>query len=761
MIGTQKLIDRSGGSRSVNEANVSWGNGMNRSTRAVLCASAAAAGLFAGSKGWAQQSPSVPTTAGAAEVQEVVVTAQKREQSVQSVAASITALSGADLDRRGITTVQDLQFAVPSFRAAFQGEATDITIRGVGSTQNGLVSTPGVAVSVDGIYQPNSLTAAMAQLDLQRAEVLLGPQGTLYGRNAVGGSINFLTNAPTDKFEGSLLAGYASYDEYHLQAIVNVPLSDRVRTRLLVDYDDREDGFIKNINPGGSDLDKGSTLSTRFRLSADITSNLTFDLGVSEMHSSGSQMYVVNAGNPAPSAYLAIPFLVNAKYISTPWLTNEDYPARSTRDYESASGTFTWRLPFGTLKSITAYQDFLNPAQLDADGTNLSYINQVDKVRDRTFTQEFDLSGHWGRLDWVGGFFYLFDHNSNYVAYEFPQGQPPYGFPPGAIALYSQPLYDSSSYAAFTDGTFHITKALKLIAGVRYSRDDQTAVYGSTLSWTNGGPPITLCPQETDRLKFTSVTPRAGLQYDLNPSMKVYFTYSEGYKAGGANVYACHDDYKPETITSYEGGFKSRLFNNSVTLDLSIFHYDYTNFQVMQILGLVDSLTNAKAAMVNGAEVEGAWTPNRHWTLNANFSYINAIYTDFYNTDNVEPQLGVQNVAGHLLDNSPRESGDVGIAYRTDLLSFGRLTARFDSSFSSRVYFTEFNGPFDSQAPYGVVNLNLIWDSLDQKYTIRFYVTNLTDKAYKQQSIGVPIVDTYSVVWNDPRQIGGEFKMRF
>lgn len=743
---------------------------MRHTLRGMLCASAAATAAFsiAATAYAATDTAAADTTAtaaaagGGSQVQEVIVTAQRRAESVQAVPAAIDAISGVNLDQRGIANVNDLQFAVPSFHSGTLTGSTGITIRGVGATTVGTGGTSGVAVNIDGVYQTGTTTVDLAQTDLQRVEVLRGPQGTLYGRNATGGAVNFITNAPTDTLSGSFLAGYASYDEYHLQAVLNAPLDDQIRTRLVVDYRDREDGFVKNIDPGGEDVDKGKTLSGRFRLEADITSNLEFDLGLSAMHNSGSWAYFTNISAPAPVAYAANPFLANANFISTPWRTDINDPEDGARDYQSVSGTFTWRLPFGQLKSITAYQNYGYTYEGDGDGANLSIAPYKGKTTDHAITQEFDLTGQTSRLDWVVGAFYLNESNFNRLFYNFTLGLS--GLPPGSYLDFEQPRYDTVSYAGFADGTLHVIGGLKLIAGVRYSVDNQTATYGSFFGLLVGGQQIPIaatCPTETDKLTYDSFTPRAGVQYDINPAMNMYFTYSRGFKAGGANIYSCEDDYNPEKITSYEVGFKSRLFDNSVTFNVSAFHYDYSNFQVSQIIGLSLNVTNAAAATIDGAEVEGAWTPDAHWSLTGNASYINAVYSNFFNTDGLNPQLGLQNLKGKLLDNSPRESGSVGIAYRSDEYSFGRLTGRLDANYSSRVYFREFNEPIDSQAPYGLVNLGLLWDSPNQRYSARLYVNNLTNQAYAQAMGDSTSVGTRFVTWGAPRQVGAEFKVSF
>jgi iron complex outermembrane receptor protein len=707
--------------------------------------------------------PVLLAAASAEPIETVVVTAEKRSETVQSIPAGISAISGDELKARGIDTVNALQFAVPSLHTGTLTGSTGLTIRGVGATTVGTSGTAGVAVNVDGVYQPQTSTVDLAQMDLERVEVLRGPQGTLYGRNATGGAVNFITKAPTDVLSLDLLAGYATYDEYHLQGILNAPLlDDRVRTRLVIDYDDRESGFVKNIVPGGEDLAKGKDLSGRFRLSTNLTDKLTFDLGVSAFHSTGPWQYLTNYGPPAPLALIINPFLSGATFVGTPRKTNDNDPVDGTRDYQSVSGTFTWELPFATLKSISAYQNYQYNYANDGDGTNLSVAPYTGKNWNRTFTQEFDLSGQTDRFDWVAGAFYLTEQDFNRLGYVFSLGLS--GLPPSSYLDFEEPGYGTNSYAGFADATFHVTDALKLIGGVRYSEDYQTATYGNFFGLVVAGnkiPVAPFCPFETDKIKSSSFTPRVGIQYNITPSMMVYFTYSKGYKAGGANIYSCEDDYTPEKLTSYEVGYKSQWFDNTLTFNASAFHYDYSDFQVSQIVGLSLNVTNAAGAQVDGLELEGAWAADENWSLNANFSYINAYYTDFSNTDGLNPAAGLQDLNGNLLNDSPRVSVNAGIVYSSDPLAWGHITAMADASYRSRTYFREFNAIQDSQEPYGLLNLNINWDSPDGKYSGRIYANNLLNESYVQAMGDSTSIGTRYVTWGSPQQIGFEVRVHF
>lgn len=723
--------------------------------------------VVVGGLGFAGASPGLAATANQAatksggEIEEVVVTAERRSETVQNVPAAITALSGQTLRDRGIDSVNNLQFAVPSFHSGTLTGSTGITIRGVGATTVGTAGTAGVAVSVDGVYQSQTSTMDLAQMDLKRVEVLRGPQGTLYGRNATGGAVNFITNAPTDQLSASLLAGYASYNEEHLQTVVNVPITAAVRTRLVVDYRDRHKGFVQNVLPGGESVDKGKTWSSRFRLAADLTSNLKFDLELNGIHNDGPWQYLTNYSKPDAAAFARNPPLAKATFIQTPWRTDINDPVYGVRDYQSASGTFTWQLPFGTLKSISAFQNYRYTYANDGDGTNISLAPYRGKNTDQTRTQEFDLTGTSGNLDWVTGMFYLSESDKNLLAYDFVLGLS--GLPPHSYLDFEEPHYSTTSYAAFADGTYHLTNALNLIAGVRYSHDHINANYGNFFGLLVSGtkvPVAAFCPYETDALTSSSVTPRAGAQYRVNDNLNFYFTWSKGYKSGGANVYSCADDYSPERITAYEGGLKSVWLDNALTFNMSVFHYKYSDFQVSQIVGLALDVTNAAAAKVDGVEFEANWALDQYWSLNANYSHINAVYTDFSNIDGLNPGLGRQNLNGNLLDNSPRNSANIGIVWNTGMLSIGEVTVMVDASYRSRTYFREFNNPLDSQPAYSLANVNLIWDSRDGRYSARLYVDNASNKAYIQAMGDSTSIGTRYVTWGAPRQAGLEFKVR-
>jgi iron complex outermembrane receptor protein len=741
-------------------------------SRALLLAASASGALLAGAPVLAQSAPAPEVQ----EIQEIVITAEKREQSLLQVPGSVAALGAKAIETQGVRDIADLQFLTPSLSVGRFAGSDAVSIRGIGLNQSGPFVQPGVAINVDGIYQPRTAMSDLDQVDLQRIEVLRGPQGTLYGRNATGGAVNFISNPPSSRLEGSLLASYASYNDRHLQGMLNVPLGDRVRVRGVIDYRNRDDPFVKNVIPGSPGLDTTNTLSGRIRASMDVTEDLTVNLGVFAIHGDDASNYVTALRPIGAAAIAANPVLAGARPALEPLTTSINFPSRSLRNIWGANSEITWDLVDVRIKALSSYIRYSNRFDLDPDAANVDFERVAENDRSATFSQELNLSGKISRLDWILGAFYLDDNLNTGTRVTFPDGlaQPPISeILPGGGSNFGFAPYHTKSYAAFADGTLGITDRLRLIGGARYSRDDLRAVQSVSAGPLElflappPAPPITIpeavsCSNLVQKEQFGSFTPRAGFQYDVADHQNVYATYSVGFKGGGNNSTACGNQYTPETLTSYEVGYKANILDKTLTLSASAYYYAYKNLQLENFQGLVATVTNAGRATTKGVELEGFWTPVRHWSLNANVSFLNATYASLLEVDPMEPALGLQDVKGHQLDRSPKASGNVGIQYRTDKIDgVGRITVRADTYLTSRSYFREFNLPQDSQGGYHLANLNIVWDSPKETYSARLFVSNLTDVHYVTSLSSSNLVGTWFGNWGAPRQIGLELRARF
>jgi iron complex outermembrane recepter protein len=654
---------------------------------------------------------------------------------------------------------------VPSLVSGKIAGVTAVSIRGVGLNQYGATAQPGVAVHIDGVYQARTLTGGLGQIDLARIEALRGPQGTLYGRNATGGAVNFITADPTSTFGGLLLAGYASYDEYHLNGVLNVPLNEAVRTRLVVDYDDRGDGFTKNVIPGGPDADKGQTFAMRFKVAADVTDVVTLDLSTFYMRRTGGFPWLQLNSGPSATAIALNPFFAQAVVPVEPHRFSADLKPTSRLETYGGAATVTADLGFAKLKSITAYAWYDYRGHYDSDGTNLAFSPEVEIAKSNTVSQEFNLSGAAGRLDWLVGAFYMDDTLKAVYQFDFPIGYPAVGFVPGARITTASYPYRVKTAAVFTDNIFNITDRLRLIAGARYSEDK---VFNRSVVTLNGLqvapgvvlPSLVTCDAVVTDPTFHSFTPRGGVQYDLTSDVGGYATISRGFKNGGVN--GCNTVYNPEKITAYETGLRMRFFNRTLTLNPTIFYYDYKDFQVTQIRGLSAPVVNAPKATTKGFELEGAWRPTEHLTFNGTLTLLDAKYGHgFTNTDTLNLLAGVQDLSGRRQNRAPKVSGSFGAEYRTSMSAYGRLTLRGDIYASSRIYFREFNAALDSQAGYQVVNLNVIWDSPDERYSVRGYVNNAGNEDYLAQLGATDAYGARFSTYAPPRQLGVELRAKF
>ncbi|WP_293363091.1 TonB-dependent receptor [Phenylobacterium sp.] len=723
---------------------------MQRSLRILMCASALTAPALLASPALAQ------TGGEGAEVAELVVTALKRESNLQDVPAAISAVGGPELEARGISQPSDLQFVVPSMQAGRLLGQTAITIRGVGLNQG----APGVAIHADGVYQPRPSMGDLTQIDVERVEVLRGPQGTLYGRNANGGVVNFISRAPGDTFEGYILGSYATYEDSRIQGVINVPVNDRIRVRLVADRWQRSEGFVKNVIPGGQDVDKGKSASARLRVQVDVTEDLTWDVAAYGLTASGPTSYFTLYNTPTPLSVSRNPYLANAIVPLKPRRNSANDLIAANREFGGASSTLTWELGEAQLKAISGYSRIADREDRDDDSINVSAFPAHRRERARTFTQELNLSGSLGPVEAVVGAFYMRDHKYEVLDYDFFLGIFP--LPPNSDLFFETYKNLSKAYAVFGDVTFNLSDKARIIGGLRYSKDKQSVAQRNYLQFGNLAPRTITCPLQTNDVTFNSTTPRIGAQYDVSEDSNLFATYSKGFKVGGFNFSACNQQFRPEKVTSYEAGWKNRLLDGALTLNVAAFYYDYTDLQLNQTVGLTSLITNAAAARVKGVEVEGAWRPDRHWTVNANVSLLRAKFTDFRNVDSLAPARGAQDVAGNYLSNAPKTSINVGVAYRSDpILAGGPITARADLSYRSKIYFREFNDPLDAQDAYAILNAALIWDSPDGTYRVRAFATNLTGEDYIVRMGSSDNFGSRFVSWGAPRQIGLELRANF
>ena len=744
---------------------------MDRTTRTILFAGAAMLALAGAASGAQAQTTPPPTPT---EVDEVLVTAQKRSESIQSVPAAISAIGAQALEERGIDSVDKLALQTPGLSVGRNGGVELISIRGVGvGIATGSVPA-GVATHVDGVYQPRLTLGDLAQSDLARIELLRGPQGTLYGRNATAGVINYISAAPTDTFEGQVKVGYAEFNEARVQTVLSGPLNENLKGRVVVDYRNRQDGLTVNRYPGAGDFDALESLSGRVRLTWTPSDTFTVDFSAFGTKQSGPADVAVTLDNIRPYAAAFNPILVGANYSTRPNEVIADGPMDLDKQATGASVTATWDLGFGTLRSITSYSTYQKDEIHDADSTDVAFEVLSRSEESATWTQELNLSGKTGGLNWIVGAYYFNDDFDGNLLLDFPSGgNLGLGLslqPGGGIENYYRDK--TKAYAGFVDVTYEVTDRLRVLAGARYSVDQkdftQTQQIRDALLVPPATPfpvPVPLIPACTNLNldpKYSAFTPRLGVQYDVADSQNVYATFSKGYKSGGLNFSSCNNEFAPEKITSYEAGYKARLFNRMLTFNASIFHYDYRNQQIFQVLGATASVVNADEAKMTGADIDIMLQPDDHWAINAGVAVLKAEFGDFLTADPLDPTGTIQNLKGRRPPFTPELTVNLGVQYKTDVIDgVGRFTVRGEYFHTSDVYHREFNESFDIQKAYGIGSFSVIWDNPDDTLTLKAYANNLTDEAYTVTRFSAGLTGQMQGTWGSPRQIGVELIARF
>lgn len=683
---------------------------------------------------------------------DIIVTAQRRAERLEDVPVAITAVSGASLERSGVRQLYSIGQVAAGVQVNRGGSFTQPAVRGVSTLTLGFGFENNVAVYVDGFYQPDAISINVDLVNLGSIQVLKGPQGTLYGRNATGGAIVIDTLAPSDVFTANGEIGYARFDDKRAKAYVSGPIAEGVAFSLAGSIRN-SDSYIRDIgaDPNSSADDFNSTpirnRSLRAKLEFKPTSDLTATLGFN----------FVQSGDSRGAAYTYIAHHVYAgvtpKPANRPGLTSlNGRPDTSARMYE-ATGKIIWNTAIGTLSSYTSYGRRHSNSVFDIDGTKLnpSYSDSRGIYQD-TFQQSFDYAiNAIDRLDLVVGLSYYNDRLNTRDAKRYQGAQPP-GPPDGIQNI----RLSSDALAAYVDATLQVTDKLFLTGGVRYSDERRTFQYREDPGFPGA---ITFLPRPRVTANFASATPRAVLRYELGDRTNVYASYTQGFRSGVynpavvANPVEAAIPARPEKITAYEIGFKTA--SSTLRFDTAAYYYDYKDLQVaVTATGPTRQiLFNAPKAEIYGAEGQLSYTPTEDLQFRAGVAYVHARYRDFYDSAGNPVAFGTglnaatgfnttqrQDWSNTQMARAPTWTGNAGIDYTTDFAG-GRLNGTINASYTSSYVVTNASlyGPLDPtrarkqryrQGAYGVVNLGVNWTDGSGHYTVGVYADNLTDTKY-------------------------------
>jgi iron complex outermembrane receptor protein len=688
---------------------------------------------------------------------EIIVTAQKRAESVQDVPATIAVLGEEDLQTRQVQTLSDLQSQVPSLVVGDFFGTNLITLRGISTGVTSGLEDPSVATHINGVYQPRARSIDSAMVDLERVEVISGPQGTLYGRNATGGAVNYVLRGPSSEFEGELNGRVGNYQRFGLSGSISGPLADGVGIRVTGLFDNQEKGFTKvlNANAPKSSIEDKKSYGGRVILRADPAPNLRIDLEQVYLNSKSSTIFSVFEA-PQNNAPILLPQFFGAHGV----YTTVD-PVLDSRYWQSIA-TVTLDLSDNvSLKSISAYQNYAQDMTVDNQGSADQTLRGpiITSNRSKTFTQEFNLNASLldGRLKSIVGLYYFDDDLT--VDTDIRVGT-------ALFDLFSHQI--ARSYAVFTDHTFSVTDNLRLIAGIRYNTDRKDA----TQSAFRGGTTVVL-PLQTNQVKFNAWTPRFGFQYDINSEVMLYGQYSRGFKAGGfvANVFAVNS-YEPERIEGGEIGLKSELFDRRLRLNVASYFYDYSNLQV-NASALVNGvpnfrIRNAASSEIYGVEGQLVFALSDALKLDLAGMVQSAKYVDFQTCNNTAftgacgtaATTTIINVEGNWLNRAAPYSLNVGLEYSAPAFG-GELKIRGESFFSGKVHYDEFATPVVTQGAYSLQNLFVSYTPDSNAFTLRAYVKNIGDTDYKTSAFYQTANRQYQGTWGAPRTYGLEASVRF
>jgi len=687
-----------------------------------------------------------------ATIEEIVVTAQKREQSLQEVPIAVSAFSGTALQDHHVSDVMDLNQLAPSLQVKADDNAANpkVFIRGVGLNDFNPNTASAVGIYADGVYIGSPLAQMGQFFDVDRLEVLRGPQGTLYGRNTTGGAINIITRKPTQQLEADLNVEAGRFDSLNVEAAAGGPLAKDVLAGRIAVNVVQDDGYTFNRLTGhtGNDTDRWAA-----RGSLSFTPSSTFDALVQVRYgkTDGGSILAYNRsllpatdeargpdGLCLPGFYRSGECTDIAGYANTSSnLYQGDYHLEGKDKVETsgASATLTWNLGSMSLISVTGYDHADRSDLEDTDAGPNDVITANYRAKQSVYSEELRLQSTdtGSKTFWVGGLYYAHDDldTDSYldVLRVFRPGfitpDNPNGFAPEfSVGVFGYPYSQTTtSWAGFGQVDYSFTDQLTGTIGLRYSHDSKDFHYTSTAEF--GTIEIFTLDNSKD---FSSVSGRLGLQYRLNDAANLYVSYNRGYKSGGffggqtiePNDLAPYDD---EKVDAYEIGAKTQWLDNRMHANLSAFYYDYKDLQVYTLILrgaiTVQNYTNASNARIYGAEAEFSVTPVDGLDLSLFGSWLDATYEDF--------QSAGQDYSGNRLPNAPRTSLTASAKYGWAAFG-GTLAVQADATYRSKVFFDTSNKERLSDEERTFVDARVGWTSPGQSLEFGVWGRNLFDE---------------------------------
>ena len=643
-------------------------------------------------------------------IEEIVVTAQKREQSLQDVSVAVTAFTGEDIAEQGITQAKDIAAQTPNLltKNAVGNTAPIFSIRGLSLNDFATNGTQPVGVYVDEVYLVNNSQLSFQVFDIERVEALKGPQGTLYGRNTTAGAVNFISRQPTDAFGADVTLTVGDYQAFGIEGAVGGPLAENLSGRFSFASESQGEGFFTNTASGDShgavdrlgwrgqlQWDAGAA-SVRLKVHGgrDGSDNWFYSLLANESGLPEGDLIV--AADPVDGD------IYRGAFNSSPKIDN------------SASGaalTVDWDLEGFSIRSISSFEAMDYARQEDFDSTVLSAGNNDYTGDLTTYSQELRFtSPAGGGWDWIVGAFYGVDQLDE--ADVFDETDHPFFLDFVLDEVYNQ---ETASLALYTHNDIVLADEWTLTAGARIT-DEERSFRGGTLGFA----------EVDSTVNYSEVTGRLGIDRSLGDAAMAYASYSRGYKTGGFTGFFVFvpeekDPYNPEFIDAYEVGLKSDLADGLLRLNGAAFHYDYEDLQAFAGVGGFFRIFNVEAVQVTGAELDAWWVPTESLDIRAGVGLL-----DTEVTESSLPDVAV----GNRLGNAPEVQFNTSLAYEWPIGNGNRVRAMFAASYQGDVNYSITGNPNQVQDAYWLANARVGFGPDDGRWTVSVWGKNLGDEAY-------------------------------
>lgn len=708
-------------------------------------------------------------------LEEILVTARKRTENLQTTPVSVAAFTAAALERQGIDTLVDLgQHVANLSMISGQGggtSQTQISIRGVGQSDFILTSDQSVGLYLDGVYFPRSIGASLDLIDIERIEVLRGPQGTLFGRNTTAGAVQIISSGPQDTLSGKAELTTGQFDRLDFKGSVNLPLGEKVSSRLSI-ASLNQDGYGERLFDG-TDGANTDVLAGRAALRAQLTDALQADLIVdySRKRGNGGLERLVRIDPTDPNlgfynSFLAsqgLP-LADERFITgdahTTWSGSRN---RDDNEIGGASLTLDWSGADLNFKSISAWRSMEVQSGYDFDGTPYPLAEQNLHLEQDQLSQELQLGGGagGGRLQWVTGLFYFHEDAQDLQDIPFYQpviatGGGSFVRVPGGFSFTSFVSQETQSFAAYGQGTYRLTDQWSATAGLRYTNEEKTLDSSVDGAFTR--------PLGTVSDSWSDVSPRLGLEYRINDRAMAYVSASRGFRSGGFNGRNTSPNppqsFDPETILAYEVGLKSETEGRRLRLNSAFFYYDYSDFQGLTLdsfSGITITVGNIAKVKMYGAEFDLTAKPTDALQLSLAAGYVH------HDIAEVAPGAQITIRPDTRLINAPEWTATAAVDYTLPAGKAGDIDLHVDYGWKSDVEFFLPNFPDEGQDAYGVFNARIGFTPAGRSWQIEVFGDNLSDEEYRLfaengTSLGIPAT---TASFGRPREWGARFRVWF